>query len=100
MAPRRKPPAPPPPSFSDVVGSGDTLAALEAMRDQIAADLLDCDAKRDKAALYLRLADTLARIEELRPDTAKGDTVDEIAARRAARRAGPASRPPRANRSG
>ena len=90
MAPRRKPPAPPPPSFSDVVGSGDTLAALEAMRDQIAADLIDCDAKRDKAALYLRLADTLARIEELRPDTAKGDTVDEIAARRASRRAGTA----------
>jgi hypothetical protein len=45
---------------------------------------------RDKAALYLRLADVLRTLEELRPETVKGDAVDEIAARRASRRAGTA----------
>ena len=91
---------PPPPSFSEVIAGGDTVASLEAMRNQIAADLLDCDSKRDKAALYLRLTDVLKTLEELRPETVKGDSVDEIAARRAARRAGTASRAARAKRPG
>lgn len=95
MAPRRKPA---PPSFAQVVAAGQTLPALEAMRDQIAADLQSCESMRDKAALYLRLADVLKTLEELRPPTMKGDTVDEIAARRAARRAGPAPRASRAKR--
>ena len=87
------------PSFAEVVAAGQTVASLEAMRDQIAADLQHCDSMRDKAALYLRLADVLKTIEELRPETVKGDSVDEIAARRAARRSGPAARTPRAKRS-
>ncbi len=87
-------------SFTEVIRAGETLTSLEALRDQIAGDLGRCESMRDKAALYLRLSDTLARIEELRPNTVKGDTVDEIAARRAARRAGPAPRPPRAKGSG
>ena len=74
------------PTFSEVVRAGETLAAMEAMRDQIAADLQACESMRDKASLYLRLADVLKTIDELRPVTVKGDAVDEIAARRAARR--------------
>jgi hypothetical protein len=70
------------------------------MRDQIAADLELCESMRDKAALYLRLADVLKTLEELRPQIVKGDSVDEIAARRAARGAGPTARPARAKRSG
>jgi uncharacterized protein HemX len=97
MAPRRKPA---PPSFSEVIQAGVTVASLEAMRDQIASDLQACESMRDKAALYLRLADVLKTLEELRPATVKGDSVDEIAARRVARGAGPASRQARAKRSG
>lgn len=88
------------PTFSEVVAAGETVAAMEAMRDQIAADLQACESMRDKASLYLRLADVLKTIDELRPQTVKGDSVDEIAARRAARGAGPAARPARAKRSG
>lgn len=76
------------PSFSEDVTSGNHLAALEAMRDQIAADITASDSMRDRAALYLRLSDVLSKIEESRPAEAKGDPVDEIAKRRAARRAG------------
>lgn len=85
-----------PPTFSEVVQAGETLTTLEAMRDQIAADLQACESMRDKASLYLRLADVLKTIDELRPVTVKGDAVDEIAARRAARRAVPAPRASRA----
>jgi hypothetical protein len=89
-----------PASFTEVIQAGVTVSSLEAMRDQIAADLELCESMRDKAALYLRLADVLKTIDELRPQTVKGDSVDEIAARRAARGAGPAARPARAKRSG
>ncbi len=87
-------------SLSTVVRTGKTLKSLEAMRDEIAADLEACDSMRDKAALYLRLADVLERIDGIRPADVKGDVVDEIAARRAARRAGPAARSSRAKRPG
>lgn len=86
--------------YVDAVKSGDLLAALEATRDQIAADLEVCESMRDKAALYARLTDVLARIEAVRPPVAKGDAVDEIAARRVARRAGPAKGSSRAKRPG
>lgn len=97
MPARRKPA---PASFAEVIQAGVTVSSLEAMRDQIAADLELCEAMRDKAALYLRLADVLKTLEELRPQVVKGDSVDEIAARRAARGAGPAPRQARAKRSG
>lgn len=88
------------PTFSEVVSAGDTLATMEAVRDQIASDLQCCDSMRDKAALYLRLSDVLKRIDELRPVTVKGDAVDEIAARRSARRTVPTPRSPRAAKNG
>lgn len=88
------------PSLSESMTAG-TIAALEALRDAIAADLDVCDSMRDRASLYLRLADTLNRIEELKPpEVSKGDDVDEIAARRAARRAVAAKGSSRPKRSG
>lgn len=75
-----------PPTYADVIAAGVYLASLEATRDQIAADLDGCESMRDKASLYLRLADVLERIESARPVEQKGDAVDEIAKRRAARR--------------
>lgn len=86
--------------LAGIVATGDTLASLEAMRNQIAADLELCEQMRDKAALYLRLADVLKTIDDLRPPAVEGDTVDEIAARRANRRASTSARSPRTKRSG
>lgn len=74
-------------TYASTIASGDYLKSLEATRDRIAADLEACGSMRDKAALYLRMSDVLARIEEARPAKPKGDAVDEIAQRRAARRA-------------
>lgn len=85
--------------LDDVVAAGNTLESLEAIRDQIARDIESCESMRDKAALYLRLADVIGSIQTMRPAAAEGDSVDEIAARRAARRAGAAKRSPRARRS-
>lgn len=85
--------------LAGIVAAGNTLASLEAMRDQIASDLELCEQMRDKAALYLRLADVLKTIDDLRPPAVEGDTVDEIAARRAHRRSGTAARPSRTKRS-
>ena len=82
------------------VTSGDYLAALEATRDAIVADLGVCESMRDKAALYNRLESTLKLIKDAKPAEQKGDAVDEIAKRRAARRAGSSARPGRAKRSG
>lgn len=75
-------------SYRETIAAGDYLASLVATRDQIAADLQACESMRDKAALYMRLADFMARIEEAKPPEQKGDAVDEIAKRRAARRSG------------
>lgn len=86
-------------SLPDSVGAG-FLAGLVAVRDQIAADLEQCDSMRDRAALYMRLVDVLARIEEAKPAEAKGDAVDEIAARRSARRSGTSAYSSRAKHSG
>ncbi|BDX30942.1 hypothetical protein TUM20985_14890 [Mycobacterium antarcticum] len=87
-------------SLSETVRDGDSIASLQAIRDQIAVDIDLCGSMRDKAALYLRLADVIGRIDELKPLDAKGDAIDEIAARRADRRSGTAPRSPRTNRSG
>ena len=77
--------------FKNFVSSGDYRASLEAARDAIADDLDACESMRDRAALYLRLTDVLARIDALEPGEQKGDAVDEIAERRAARRSGRAT---------
>ena len=82
------------------VTSGDYLAALEATRDAIVADLGACESMRDKAALYNRLESTLKLIKDAKPAEQKGDALDEIAQRRAARRTSAAKSPARAKRSG
>lgn len=79
-------------NLTEALKSGDMTASLEAMRDAIAADLDVCESMRDRAALYLRLADVLARLDDARPAVVKGDPIDEIAARRAARRASSAAK--------
>jgi hypothetical protein len=86
--------------FRGAVTGENLLVALEAIRDEIAADLGQCESMRDKAQLYLRLTDVLARIDAIRPAETKGDVVDEITARRSARRASAAPRKTRAKRSG
>lgn len=85
-------------SLPDSAAAG-FLEGLEAVRDRIAADLEMCDSMRDRAALYMRLVDVLARIDEAKPVAAKGDAVDEIAARRSARRSGASAYPSRAKHS-
>lgn len=87
-------------NYVAAVSSGDYLRALEATRDEIALDLDACESMRDKAALYLRLADVLQRIEAARPQQERGDVVDEIAKRRAARGAVAAAGARRAEQSG
>lgn len=84
--------------FVEVIESGDYLASLQATRDAIARDLAACDSMRDKAALYLRLSDVMARIEEAKPAAVKGDAVDEITARRSARRSGTSANSTRSHR--
>ena len=81
------------------VTSGDYLAALEATRDAIVADLGACESMRDKAALYNRLESTLKLIKDAKPAEQKGDAVDEIAKRRAARRSRTPAAAGRAKRS-
>ena len=82
------------------VTSGDYLAALEATRDAIVADLGACESMRDKAALYNRLESTLKLIKDAKPAEQKGDALDEIAQRRATRRTSAAKSPSRTKRSG
>ncbi len=81
------------------VSTGSYLEALQATRDSIVSDLQSCESMRDKAALYTRLESTLKLIEAAKPPEQKGDAVDEIARRRAARRAGSAAGQGRAKRS-
>ncbi len=73
--------------LAGTLSDGDHLKSLEALRDAIAADLEICESFRDKAALYLRLTDVLRQIDVAKPAVKKGDAVDEIAQRRASRRA-------------
>lgn len=70
-------------SLLDAVESDDELKALRALRKALAAELEDCDSKRDYASLSLRLADTLKRITELKSVApAESSALDEIRARR------------------
>lgn len=78
-------------SLLDPVREGDALAGLRALRDAIVADLDVCESMRDRAALYTRLTTVMAELREAEPAEQKGDAVDEIAARRAARRSGASS---------
>ena len=77
-------------SVADAARSDDRRRALIALRDKLALSIDVCESMRDLSPLSARLADVLAQIEELTPKTQTGDPVDEIAARRASRGAGPA----------
>ena len=68
--------------------TGDHLAGLEALRDQIATDIDACgsSAFRDKAVLYYRLIGVLLEIEALRPTVPAPDAVGRIRARRGGHR--------------
>jgi hypothetical protein len=79
--------------------SGDHLATLRDLRDHLAEALLDCDSKRDTAALAGRLQSVLDQIAALEPKESAGDGIDEIARRRAARRTSAAARKSRTERS-
>jgi len=63
------------------------VEALMALRDSCAATLESTNSARDRAALYRRLQDLIAEIEKLRPRV-KGDSIDQLQARRRARRRG------------
>jgi hypothetical protein len=71
--------------------TGDSLATLKALRDALAEAIDDCDSKRDLAALSRQLMTVLALIDAAAP-RAVTSKRDEIAAKRARRRAEVANR--------
>jgi hypothetical protein len=71
--------------LADVAAAGDRLATLQVLRDRLAAEIDDCDSKRDLAALSLRFTDVLEQIDNM-PQSQEVSSADEIAQRRAARR--------------
>lgn len=77
----------------------DRLNRLLSSRDILAQAVAECESARDLAALSREYRAVLAEIEQLAPAESKGDDIDEIAQRRAARRSSPAANPPRARRS-
>lgn len=76
-------------AVSEAAASGNRLVALEALRDTLATAIDECDSKRDLAALSRQLTDVLAQIESS-PSSAEVSAADEVAQRRASRRAGAA----------
>lgn len=73
---------PAPDGLAAVARAGNRAETLRALRDRLAAELDDCDSKRDVAALSQRLMDVLAQIAEL-PAEKEGTALDELARRRA-----------------
>lgn len=76
------------------------LTGLVALRDTLARSIDKCESMRDLAALSRQLTDVLEQIEAVAPTKAEVDGVDEIAHRRASRRAGTTKSSPRTSRSG
>lgn len=76
----------------------DRLKDLVDLRQNLLVWMIDAPVDR-KAALVAQFRATLAEIAELAPKEEVGDSIDEIAARRAARRSRPAARANRAKRS-
>lgn len=74
------------------------LDDLTKLREDLLVWLEDAPVDR-KAALVGQYRATLIEIEELSPKEAVGDSIDEIAQRRAARRSGPAKASGRTHRS-
>ena len=75
------------------------LDDLEKLREDLILWLEDAPVDR-KAALVAQYRATLAEIAELSPKEQVGDGIDEIAARRSARRAGSGAVADRPKRSG
>jgi hypothetical protein len=78
------------------------LEDLIELRDALRPQVLDVHSEhglQGVSGLVGQYVKILAEIEELEPKKAEGDGVDEIAARRAARRSGPAKSSARAKRS-
>jgi len=71
------------------------LESLEALRSTLARSIDSCDSLRDLSSLSARFQAVLAEIDEIRPPEKKGDTIDEIAARRASRGSSASTSPPR-----
>lgn len=85
-------------SVSDAIGSG-RVAILEALRRRLAAEIDVCDTPKDLPALVLRLTDVVEQLDSM-PTSEQVSAADEIAERRAARRAGRAKDSSRSTRSG
>lgn len=77
-------------SLVESAASGDRLRALQDLRNHLAVAIEGCESLRDLASLSGRLQSVLEDIDELSGGQGGGDVVDEIARRRAARRAGSA----------
>lgn len=74
--------------FRAAIRSGDPLAAFSAIRDRLAEGVLEAD---DKRLLHLaptakQLMDVLDKINALEGAKPQGDVLDDLVARRAARR--------------
>ena len=78
------PPNPPAPTFAQVIAQGDRRAGLVALRDRLARELETAD--RDVASLARQLQAVLREIDEL-PSLQQESTLDDLANRRASRRA-------------
>jgi hypothetical protein len=76
-------------SVASAAESGDRLSALKALRDKLAREIDECGSKRDLASLSRQLSAVLQQIEAWRPP--RTSKRDELAAKRAARRAAVAS---------
>ena len=82
MPPRKRTPAPE--TLTEVIAGGDRRAGLVALRDRLARELETTD--RDVASLARQLQSVLREIDEL-PSLQQESTLDDLANRRASRRA-------------
>lgn len=79
-----------PKTLVDVVAEGDRRASLEALRDTVARSLADAE-PHNVAALAKQLQSVLRELAELPAAKTETSPVDDLNARRAARRSGAAS---------
>ena len=75
-------------SVHEAAVTGDRLKTLRALRDHLAVAIDGCDSMRDLAALSRQLTDVVAQIDALDPPKTETSPADEVAQRRARRRAG------------
>src|SRR5690606_3638668 len=75
-------------SVHEAAVTGDRLKTLRALRDHLAVAIDGCESMRDLAALSRQRADVVAQIDALDPPKTEMSPADEVAQRRARRRAG------------